>query len=144
MHSRICTRVADKMEHGLQTTSGVEETRCCLCHRSVMKASALVKCKLFHGQACASSKKLINDLFMENLQLSLLLFKEMNDLKAYLCHHCHGQTSKYLQVQEGVRKIKEEVLSMASNLTTLPVATRKRTVSTTETINPPTIIPSHQ
>ena len=108
----------------------MEEARCCLCRQSVAEASALVKRKLFHGKACESSKKLINELLMENLKLSVQSLKEMNDSHAYLCHKCHGQTSKYLKLLEEAKKIKENLLSMALNLTTLPVANRKRTSST--------------
>ena len=71
----------------------MEEVRCCLFHQSVAEASALVKRKLFHGKACESSKKLIDHLLKENLQLLVASFKEMNNSNTYLCH---GQTSEYL------------------------------------------------
>ena len=71
------------------STSSVEEA-CCLCRRSVMEGSAIVKRKRFHYKACEPSKKLINDILKEN-GLSVLSFKETSNSNAYLCHHCHGQ-----------------------------------------------------
>ena len=106
---------------------------CCLCRRPVMEASALVKHKRFHGELYKSAKKMINDLLMENFQLPVMAFKEMSNSQAYLCHKCHSQTSKCLKLQEEVRKIKDNFLSMASNLTPLPLGndsvSRKRTAS---------------
>ena len=113
----------------LASSSSVEET-CCLCRRSVMEGSAIVKRKRFHGKTCESSKKLINDVLKEN-ELSVLSFKETNDSNAYLCHQCHGQASKCVKLQGEIKKIKGNFLNFISKLTRLPVTVvpRKRSAS---------------
>ena len=98
-----------------------------------MEASSLLKCKQFHGEPCKSAKKMISDLLMEHFQLPVMAFKEMSNSQAYLCLKCHSQASKCLKLQEEVGKIKDNFMSMASNLTVLPLGndsvSRKRTVS---------------
>ena len=108
--------------------SSVEEA----CRRSVMEGSAIVKRKRFHGKTCESSKKLINDVLKEH-ELSVLSFKETDNSNAFLCHQCHGQASKCVKLEEEIKKIKGNFLSLASKLTRLParvtVGQRKRSAT---------------
>ena len=87
----------------LSTFSGAEEA-CCLCCRSVMEASALVKRKKFHGKACESSKELINHTLMKNFKLTVLSFREMNNSNAYLCHQRNTEASKCLKFKTKLKK----------------------------------------
>lgn len=115
----------------VSSSSSVEEARC-LCRRSVMEGSAVVKCKRLHGKTCEFSKKLINDL-LKGDELSVLSFKETSNSNAYLCHQCHSQASKCVKLEEEITKIKERFLSLASKLTRLTarvtVGPRKRSAT---------------
>ena len=131
------------------------EEACCLCRRSVMEGSAIVKHKRFHGKTCESSKKQINDVLivkrkrfhgktcesstklindvLKEHELSVFSFKETDNSNAFLCHQCHGQASKCVKLEEEIKTIKGNFLSLASKLTKLParvtVGQRKRSVT---------------
>ena len=90
--------------------------------------------QMFSWQILRIIKKLINNIIMEKFQLPVLSFKEMSNPNGFLCHHCHHchiQANKCIKLQDEIKKIKDNFLSMVSNLTTLPAAivTKKRSAS---------------
>ena len=103
--------------------------RCCLCRRELSESSALKKRKLF--EQCKEAKEFLNEVLLEEFQLSVNSFEETTYLKAYLCHLCDAYGTNYRKYQNNLNKIRAEVISKLSQLAKLSTATasRKRSAS---------------
>ena len=93
---------------GLSLSSVNAETQCCLRGLPMTEGTALVKCKVFHGNACESAKSLLDNLFLETWQMLVNSFKELinsPNYKAYLCHHCYNKAKKCSDLIDNVKKM---------------------------------------
>ena len=104
------------MENNVRTN-----VHCCLCLQTLQASddTAWKKKKLLHKASCEKSKRIINEVLFNKLQLSLDSFTETRDPQAYLCNFCDLLATNVEKNRAKLKAAEEELVEKVSNLTRL-------------------------